>query len=671
MNDFIKEDLNTSYFTLKELCEQLSISVATGKNWLKSGRLIPTSTQGNSVLFSHEYTASIIKSIQEDTSLLKRRRNKTHISGNAFYHSYLPAHSANTKLVQKLLTQLSNASLSIKEKDIRILLAECALRLYAKSDYVQADSSCFLSAYFHGDNLWHREPLFIEELLPATSYTKKFITEQEDLLNIPYTYKENEDILGLLYLSLRNLGNRKSNGVYYTPIDTVLQLLHELPQANSTDTILDPCCGTGNFLIQLPSCWSLSQIYGSDIDKLSITLTRINLALKFPDASDKELCHHIRHMDFLLHNSSSQYNYIIGNPPWGSTFSPEEKTELSKNYTCTARNPEAFVLFLEQGIRHLKENGSLSFVLPEAILNVRSHKKIRSFIKEYCNIDSLTYLGNVFDGVQCPSIALQLVKTNHKNNFVGTKVNTPTTCFVIESKRPFTEDSFHLLLTDEEFSVMTKLEACTPSFTLKGNADFALGIVTGNNHKFLANSAEKGMEGILKGSDIRPYHINEPKQYIAFEPKHFQQTAPEALYRAPEKLFYRFISQQLVFAYDDKQQLSLNSCNIIIPHIENINPKYILTILNSRIAQFYYTKKWNSLKVLRSHLEQIPIPVISVKKQHYFIMMADALMNTKDYDKRTLLYEELDCAVSRLYRLTSEEYSIIYNAIKTHPLLRS
>ena len=91
--------------------------------------------------------------------------------------------------------------------------------------------------------------------------------------------------------------------------------------------------------------------------------------------------------------------------------------------------------------------------------------------------------------------------------------------------------------------------------------------------------------------------------------------------------------------------------------------KYVLTILNSRIAQFYVEKKWNSLKVLRSHLEEIPIPVISKKEQEYFVRTANQLMNIKQ-DASLIntfndLYNQLDLAIAGLYGITDEEYSLI------------
>ena len=57
--------------------------------------------------------------------------------------------------------------------------------------------------------------------------------------------------------------------------------------------VLDPCCGTGNFLLQLPESVDLADIYGTDTDAVSICIARLNMALKYPDADVEEICEHI------------------------------------------------------------------------------------------------------------------------------------------------------------------------------------------------------------------------------------------------------------------------------------------------------------------------------------------------------------------------------------------
>ena len=89
---------------------------------------------------------------------------------------------------------------------------------------------------------------------------------------------------------------------------------------------------------------------------------------------------------------------------------------------------------------------------------------------------------------------------------------------------------------------------------------------------------------------------------------------------------YRFISNQLVVAYDDRQMLSLNSCNIVIPKIDGMQIKYILAILNSSVSQFVYQKEFHSIKVLRAHMEHIPIPRVGKAIQNEIIAMTEPLI---------------------------------------------
>lgn len=173
----------------------------------------------------------------------------------------------------------------------------------------------------------------------------------------------------------------------------------------------------------------------------------------------------------------------------------------------------------------------------------------------------------------------------------------------------------------------------------------------------------KDNEVILKGSDICKYHTNPNSNYIVFNPQNFQQVAPIEMYRAPEKLLYRFISSQLVFAYDDKQTLSLNSCNVVIPKLERLHIKYILAILNSRIAQFIYKMDFHSVKVLRSHIENIPIPDVDADTQNIIIQTVEPLVNGLPPAEAQITYEQLDQLIFKLFNLTSKEQDIIKHAV--------
>jgi hypothetical protein len=143
---------------------------------------------------------------------------------------------------------------------------------------------------------------------------------------------------------------------------------------------------------------------------------------------------------------------------------------------------------------------------------------------------------------------------------------------------------------------------------LKGSCKFGLGIVTGNNKKHLIHSNVQGSEAIYKGKDLVPCGFSKPSTFIQFNPKQLQQCAPEALYRSP-KICYRFISDKLVMVADNNGVLLLNSANFFIPPPQ-FNLKALTAFFNSPICSLIYQRLFNSVKVLRSHIEQLPIPAM-------------------------------------------------------------
>ena len=685
------------YLSLKELCSFLSVSTATGRNWLAQGKLRPSKTSGSVPLFSIEYAAAYrSRLISAEGHALKSRRNKSYVTGSNTYAAYLAADSPN----HALTSHLSLVDATPSEELISLLLAECALRLLvsALSEYKLTHS--LLSLYLSAPDAYSLVSPLIDALIPNKERAKELLLQREELFLLPVSYVPLEDTLGFLYLSLKQLNSRKSSGAYYTPAHIAKRLLSELlpvMQQDKTDilcSVLDPSCGTGNFLLHLPENIPLAAIHGNDIDSVAIALTRINLLLRQIEIEGNVLKHiqnakymqyietlrqNICTTDFLLRKDTDTYTFILGNPPWGSSFSKEEKAVLRQRFFCASNaKPESYDLFLEQSLRHLSTGGFLSFVLPEAVLTVKAHTKIRSLMLSTASIRVLTHLGNCFDGVFCPSIALTLEKNEAAHSCIGMRVTTPEhTIFTIKEERKLSADGFCLFLEDASYALMAKMLATPNCAYLKGNADFALGIVTGDNRTKLAPVVpEPDATGprdirrasflpVLRGPDILPYHITAPSQALTVPLPACQQTAPEALYYAPEKLLYRFISDRLIFAYDTKRHIPLNSCNIVIPHIDGLSVQYILAVLNSRCMQFLYHGKFRSLKVLRSHLEQLPIPRASKKEQEKLLPLI-TLLQKEPYgtDLWQTAYEQAEERIAALFCLTEEEIAIIKKAAK-------
>ena len=365
-----------------------------------------------------------------------------------------------------------------------------------------------------------------------------------------------------------------------------------------------------------------------------------------------------------------KYDVIIGNPPWGYSYSLKEMKKLSESYECArvSGSPESFSLFTERALGLLKEGGTMSFVLPETILGAGVHENIRSIIADKSHISSLFYMGEIFDKVQCPCILLTLntpasssfkVSVSFYKKRLSLKEGLPERLILSKNFdimcNGLDTSSFHMLSDDREKELINKIESCD-HFTLKGNSEFALGIVTGANKALLSPVRKPGFEEIVKGTDVDRYALKRISNYIKYEPAKFQQIAPEKMYRAKEKLIYKFISAEPIFAYDDKMRLSLNSANILIPKVPGYSALYILAVLNSPVISFYYSHTCKNMKVLRSEIERLPIAKCDPDTEKEISELAKKAVDSKDSNKYVL---EINKKIAELYGLSSEELSII------------
>lgn len=650
-------DTPSDTLTIDYVCQTLSISKATAKNWIRLGKIVPDI--GNQ-LFSLGYIERFIEELKsDDNTKLKSRRNKKSATGKVLYKDYI-----HTVSNQKLVSDLLELGIIKDERDLLVVLANFAVQLYYQSRNIQfADNNVLLSFLSQEHSSEFR--ILIEDLLGNYTIDSALINKLQPALSKEVLFVKGEDSLGFVYISLQDISRRKSSGAYYTPENVVNELIGRLYENDANlkaKTICDPCCGTGNFLLSLVvNGMDYANLYGQDIDPISVYISRINIALMAPEMSALDIRSRIIVGNTFFETFTQKFDVIVGNPPWGSDFSEEDALQCRRLFkTAVGKSIESYDLFVEKALSMLGHKGVLAFVLPEAILSVAAHDTVRRLIIDSCSFRFVSYLGNVFSGVQCPSIILGVAPDNEKT-VVGCKVSTGSNTYVISESRVFSDGTLSFNVSDEEKRCLDAISNIENVAYLKGNAKFALGIVTGNNKEYISTEKHDDNEIILKGSDIQRYGMTTSENYIRFVPESFQQVAPLELYRAKEKLLYRFISEVPVFTYDDQQTLSLNSCNIVIPEIDGVEMKYVLAILNSSVAAYFISKRFNSVKLLRSHIEQMPIPIVPADRQTAIVKKVDRIMNSSE--NISGLYEDLDSDIMALYGLTVEQINTIHTAL--------
>ena len=646
-------DVTQKGLTVDDVCKTLSISKATAKNWIRLGKIVPDI---GDQLFSTEYVEKFVAELKSGKNTkLKSRRNKKSATGKVLYKDYV--HTASN---QKLVADLLELSIIENERDLLIVLANFAVQLYYQSRNIPFGNSNVLLDFLSQEQTSEFH-ILIKDLIGKDTVAPALINKLLPVLSKEILFVKGEDSLGFVYISLQDIGQRKSSGAYYTPEKVVGELIDRLYENDpnlGSKTICDLCCGTGNFLLSLGTKGiDYANLYGQDIDSISVFLSRINIALMAPEMSAVDIQSRIIVGNTYFETFTQKFDVIVGNPPWGSDFSEEDALRCRKLFkTAVGKSIESYNLFVEKALSMLNHKGVLAFVLPEAILSVAAHDTVRRMMIATCSFKFISYLGNVFSGVQCPSIILGIAPDDEKT-VIGCRVSTENDTFVISKPRTFSDGTLSFNVSDEEDECLNAISNIENVVYLKGNAKFALGIVTGNNKKYISTEKRDDNEVVLKGSDIQRYGMTSSGNYIRFAPESFQQVAPVEMYRAKEKLLYRFICEVPVFTYDDQQTLSLNSCNIVIPDVAGLEMKYILAILNSSVTVYFISKKFNSVKLLRSHIEQMPIPVVPMDIQTSIIKKVDRIMNSSE--NISGLYEDLDSDIMQLFSLSGAHRDII------------
>ena len=456
----------------------------------------------------------------------------------------------------------------------------------------------------------------------------------------------NDDWIGFVYQSLTAEGSRILKGLYYTKPVIVNEMLSDIRMLNG-EKFLDPCCGSGIFLLKVQHA-EMEQLYGIDNDPLAVMIAKANLMVKFNESS---VYPQIYQMDFLLHAATAlgdlRFDFIVTNPPWGT-----EKGKLHESDIVQSK--EKASLFFTESFKYLNQNGILHFLMPSSLMKIKVHADLRRFVTQETRIEAIKCYRERFKGVFTDFISLKVSKKSidGRQSYVVYGANNEV------SRKEFVpgNDDFCAIpmLNDREEAILNQAERMRHDDL--SHSRWALGIITGNNARVLKERMRQGLEPIFTGKDISKYGLKKASRYIKYNRADFQQCAQDELYRAKEKLVYKFVSGSLCFTYDDKQRLFLNSANILIPEVDGMSVKTVLAFLNSSLFNFLYTKRFNDLKILKGNLTTLPFPRITAEQDEQFTALVDRVLSGDGK-----VQDKIDALIFALYDLNTEEIDLITN----------
>ena len=193
--------------------------------------------------------------------------------------------------------------------------------------------------------------------------------------------------------------HKKSGGIFFTHPSIVKQTIDTVLSYDITiSTILEPSCGSCEFITKLHNLYPDISIDGVEFDKHIYD-------------NIKHLCSDnitIINEDFLKFTTDKKYDLIIGNPPYFTIKKADCPTDY---HPYLEGRPNIYLLFILRSLSMLSVNGILAFVLPSNFLNCSYYNKVRQYI-----CDKFTLL-NVLD---C------------SNEFLDT--DQPTNIIIIQNK---------------------------------------------------------------------------------------------------------------------------------------------------------------------------------------------------------------------------------------------
>lgn len=231
-------------------------------------------------------------------------------------------------------------------------------------------------------------------------------------------------------------------GFVATPRDTVdsmIDLLFQGHPPSADDSVLDPGCGTGEFIDGVIR-WcrrqrvSLPRITGIEADPRH----EATLRAKY----DRISAIRIEIADFLA-GRDARFRFVVGNPPYVpiTELSETEKARYRGRYSTARGRFDLYLLFFEEALRRLAPAGRLVFITPEKYLYVETAGPLRDMLARY-HVETIRLVREDTFGerVTYPTITV-VSRTAHGETHVmrrdGTTVNV---------KLPRTRDSWLPLL---------------------------------------------------------------------------------------------------------------------------------------------------------------------------------------------------------------------------------
>jgi hypothetical protein len=578
--------------------------------------------------------------------------------------------------------------------------------------------------------------------------------------------------LGMIYSQEISYQKRKKLGEIYTPKNIVSYILRHIGYTSDANLnnkkVIDLSCGCGSFLEA--TCEEIllfykrkfkktslkhfttqeaekilrqieKGIFGIDINPIACILCQISLHLKLIDlytildTSVGEF--RISHFNILHQNSYhiselteyidlESFDFVVGNPPYIFIRDiPEEHKNIIKleDFITKKGQYDAYQLFIELGVRFLKEGGMLGYIIPDSLLALSNRRILRKYLYDCTKIRNISIIDSQFKNSIVSNIILivekEVNKEERERNTIKVKYSLKSPKMGNEFEQRYIKKwnyKFLINLNQIDIKILEHLDQkSTKIKDLMEDKDFTIflnrGVELGKGGKIFycemckkfypfprkknicktcgAPFKQDKVETIIsdtiprkKKDEYQPYLYSLNRYYIS-EYKYININKKGINYKELKNYQNRIIIRQM--AQDNRicanyhEELLLCSQSYYnlkiektpIPQFSNY---YLLGLINSSLFSYFFIKSFGSYKhlfprILITNIKNLPIKIPTTNKEKELAEKigekVEIILNTHDSKSESYhnLQTQIDSIVFDLYQIKPLERKHIRNFI--------
>jgi len=356
------------------------------------------------------------------------------------------------------------------------------------------------------------------------------------------------------------------------------------------------------------------------------------------------------------------FDAVIGNPPYIplEDLTPEERDFYRNKYPQFGRKFETSVLFMTEGFKILRPEGYLSYIAPVTWQTGENYSAFRKYLSESKGVDKIINLPfdifadayvetaiYLFSNHQLPTYCIYSYdKKDVVSSFEGIKFDIIDASLLIPPKYKIILNPFvakFLKELDVEYAPLGDITISTqglsgsmfkPSKKADPNRDFPF-LVKGNVYNYQLQIEETYLVSLDDKASLKPFYESGPKLLI------------RRIINRQDRLSVGYTENKMVFKKD---------INPFVPSDNRFHPKYLLTLMASRLISYVYleistiAKKDDFRQTTLGELRELPMPILSKEKQRPFIILADYLLVLASLGESTSFFDRVaDALVYELF----------------------